>query len=245
MLKPFKSLPPQDRIIVALDCESNEALATAALLANKASWVKVGMTLYYACGPSIVGSLKDLGFKVFLDLKFHDIPHQVRGAAYSATMSGADMMTMHTCGGIDMMIAAKDGAEDAAYGHGFDVPVLLGITVLTSINESMLSDLGIANTMENQVKLLASTASTAGIDGVVSSPQEAKMLRGILGEDAYIVTPGVRPHGSSDDDQSRVATPAEAFSNGSSHIVVGRPITQAEDPVRAFEEIASSLVNLP
>ena len=196
MVNSFEDIPARDRVIVALDCGIEEAFDLADQLQGKATWMKVGMTLFYANGPAIVYALKERGFKVFLDLKFHDIPHQVEGAAYAAAGSGADMLTMHTVGGVDMMAAAQKGAEQA---------------------------------------------KRAGISGVVASPQEAARLREILGPDAYIVTPGVRPAGAAKGDQSRVATPAEAFANGASHIVVGRPITQADDPAAAFEAIAAEL----
>ncbi|HIS39882.1 MAG TPA: orotidine-5'-phosphate decarboxylase [Candidatus Aphodovivens avistercoris] len=239
MLSDFKGIPAKDRIIVAFDCDAAEALRLADVLQGKASWVKVGMTLYYAEGPAIVAQLKRRGFKVFLDLKFHDIPHQVEGAAASAAASGADMVTMHASGGVDMMRAAQRGAEAAAGAQG--APITLGITVLTSMDEPTLQRIGVERPMAEQVGALARLAQEAGISGVVASPQEAGMLREILGPDAYIVTPGVRPAGSAKGDQSRVATPAQAFEAGASHIVVGRPITQAEDPAAAFDAIVSSL----
>lgn len=241
MLNSFDAIPARDRVIVALDCGIDEAFDLADKLQGKAVWMKVGMTLFYANGPAIVYALKERGFKVFLDLKFHDIPHQVEGAAYSATASGADMLTMHTVGGVDMLAAAQRGAERAAEEYGFTVPATLGITVLTSMSAQDLADTGVTRTVEDQVRVLARQAKKAGIAGVVASPQEAAMLRGELGPDAYIVTPGVRPAGSALGDQSRVATPAEAFANGASHIVVGRPITLAPNPASAFEAIAASL----
>ena len=231
----------RERVIVALDCAREEALSLADALSGHAKWLKVGMTLYYAEGPSIVREFKERGFKVFLDLKFHDIPHQVEGAAASATGNGADMLTMHTVGGVDMMSAAQKGAERAAEEYGFEVPVTLGITVLTSMNEEGLREIGVSRSVADQVAVLAEQAKIAGISGVVASPQEAAELRELLGPDAYIVTPGVRPAGSERGDQSRVATPAEAFAAGASHIVIGRPITQADDPAAAFERIVAEL----
>lgn len=241
MLSEFENTPARDRVIVALDCDINEAFDLADMLQGKATWMKVGMTLFYANGPAIVYALKERGFNVFLDLKFHDIPHQVEGAAYSAAASGADMLTMHTVGGVDMMMAAQRGAEKAAAEYGYDIPATLGITVLTSMNDAALAETGVSRAMADQVVVLAEQAKRAGISGVVASPQEAARLREILGPQAYIVTPGVRPAGSAKGDQSRVATPAEAFANGASHIVVGRPITQADDPVAAFENIIATL----
>ena len=229
MLTAFDSIPARDRVIVALDCDAWEAIALADKLESHAKWLKIGMTLYYAEGPAIVKMFKRRGFSVFLDLKFHDIPHQVQGAARSAAASGADMLTMHTVGGTAMMEAGQRGAEEGAAEYGGDVPATLGITVLTSMNDAALAETGVSRAMADQVVVLAEQAKRAGISGVVASPQEAARLREILGPDAYIVTPGVRPAGSAKGDQSRVATPAEAFANGASHIVVGRPITQAED----------------
>ncbi len=241
MLNSFTEIPERDRVIVALDCAIDEALDIADVLKGKATWMKVGMTLFYANGPFVVSALKERGFKVFLDLKFHDIPHQVEGAAYSAATSGADMLTMHTVGGIDMMKAAQKGAERAAAEYGFDVPITLGITVLTSMNDEALAQTGVTRSMADQVVALAEQAKRAGISGVVASPQEAACLRETLGPSAYIVTPGVRPAGGERGDQSRVATPDQAFANGASHIVVGRPITQATDPAAAFDAIVATL----
>ncbi|WP_139652956.1 orotidine-5'-phosphate decarboxylase [Raoultibacter phocaeensis] len=241
MVSSFESIPARERIIVALDCGIDEAFDLADQLQGKATWLKVGMTLFYANGPAIVYALKERGFKVFLDLKFHDIPHQVEGASASATGNGADMLTMHAVGGVDMMRAAQKGAVRAAAEYGFDVPATLAITVLTSMDEENLEEIGVNRTVADQVAVLAELTKEAGISGVVASPKEAAELREILGPEAYIVTPGVRPAGAERGDQSRVATPAEAFAAGASHIVIGRPITQADDPAAAFERIAAEL----
>ncbi len=245
LVADFHALPARDRVIVALDCNTGwEAIVMADALVGKASWVKVGMTLYYAEGPAIIQMFKRRGFKVFLDLKFHDIPHQIEGAARSATAAGADMITMHTVGGRAMMEAAQRGAELGAADAGRAVPATLGITVLTSMDAAALAETGVTRPLTDQVAALAELARLSGISGVVASPLEAQMLRGILGPDAFIVTPGVRPAGAELGDQSRVMTPAEAFRAGSSHIVVGRPITQAPDPVAAFDAIAAELEGL-
>ena len=233
MLAAYESTPRADRVIVALDCDRQTALDLAKKLQGKAKWLKVGMTLYYAEGPQI---FKLLGFKVFLDLKFHDIPHQVQGAAASAVEAGADMITMHAVGGIPMMQAAQAAVDES--GTEADT---LAITVLTSMNEETLAQTGVSRGVGEQVKALAACAQEAGLSGVVASPQEAAMLRELLGPDALIVTPGVRPVGAALGDQSRVATPKTAFDAGASHIVVGRPITQADDPAAAFDAIAADL----
>lgn len=235
----FKSVPRKDRIIVALDCDRTRALELADILSGHATWLKIGMTLFYQEGPSIVSELQGLGFKVFLDLKFHDIPHQVKGAAKAAAEAGADMLTMHAVGGIEMMKAAREGLLEADTNE--EEPVSLGITVLTSMSADDLAATGVVRSVADQVKSLATQAITAGLSGVVASPQEASMLRELLGPDAYIVTPGVRPIGSATGDQSRIATPKQAFDNGASHIVIGRPITEAQDPVVAFDTIVEEL----
>lgn len=241
MLNEFISIPPRERVIVALDCAADEALRLADALEGRASWLKVGMTLYYACGPAIVRALKDRGFNVFLDLKLHDIPFQVEGAAASAAASGADMITMHALGGAAMLAAGQRGVESACAAVGRPAVVTLGITVLTSMDDAALRGIGIERAAAEQVELLAEVAREGGIAGVVASPQEAGLLRRVLGPAAYIVTPGVRPAGADKGDQSRVATPQEGFDAGASHIVIGRPVTCAENPARAFDTIVSEI----
>ncbi|MBO4352565.1 MAG: orotidine-5'-phosphate decarboxylase [Eggerthellaceae bacterium] len=237
----FTNIPASERIIVALDCGRDEAIKLAEALRGWAKWVKIGMTLYYACGPSIIAAFKQRGYKVFLDLKLHDIPFQIEGAAESAAMTGADMLTMHTLGGVEMLKAGNRGVKKAAKARGENAAATLGITVLTSMDEESLVQIGIDRAPAEQVALLAGVAAEAGISGVVASPQEAAQLREILGPRAYIVTPGIRPAGADKFDQSRVATPAQAFENGASHIVVGRPITRAEDPAAAFDAIVAEI----
>lgn len=241
MVNAFENIPVEDRIIVALDCSRDEAMELADALRGRAKWVKIGMTLYYACGPSIIAAFKQRGFKVFLDLKLHDIPFQIEGAAKAAALTGADMITMHTLGGKQMLEAAQRGVNAAAEQRGEAAAVTLGITVLTSMDDQALEQIGIQRTPAEQVELLAKVAKEAQISGVVASAREASALREILGPRAYIVTPGVRPAGAQAGDQVRVTTPAEAFANGASHIVIGRPVTRAEDPAAAFDAIAASI----
>lgn len=231
----------RDRVIVAIDCDRDRALELADSLEGHARWLKVGMTLFYAEGPSIVQEFKRRGFKVFLDLKFHDIPHQVRGAARSAALAGADLMSVHGLGSGPMLAACREGAEAAAKVRG-DRPRLVAITVLTSMNQDALDSIGVASPVAQEAARLAKLAQANGIDGIVCSPMEAAPMRELLGPDAWIVTPGVRPAGAELGDQSRVATPADAINNGASHIVVGRPITAAADPVAAFDAIVDELV---
>lgn len=230
----------RERVMVALDCSYDEALELAGKLQGHAEWLKVGMTLFYAHGPEIVKTFKEMGFKVFLDLKFHDIPHQVRGAARSAALSGADLLTVHGCGSSPMLKACAEGVGEAEEASGSRAATL-AITVLTSMNPESLAEVGIERSIADQAHALALLAQANGIDGVVCSPQEASAMRELLGEDALIVTPGVRPAGADLGDQSRVATPHMAIANGASHIVVGRPITQADDPVQAFEAIVAEI----
>ena len=232
----------RERIIVALDCDRDRALELADELSGRAVWLKVGMTLFYAEGPDIVREFKRLGFKVFLDLKFHDIPHQVRGAARSAALAGADLLSVHGLGSGPMLAACREGAEEAAVVRG-ERPRLVAITVLTSMDQDALASIGISDPISVEAIRLATLASENGIDGVVCSPHEASRMRSILGgPQALVVTPGVRPAGAALGDQSRVATPASAINAGASHIVVARPITGADDPVAAYEAIVAELV---
>ncbi len=241
MLTSFDDIPQRERIIVALDCDAGRAVELASVLAGHATWLKIGMTLYYQEGPMIVARLKARGFKVFLDLKLHDIPFQVRGAAAAAAEYGADMLTTHAMGGADMMRAVVEGAAEGAKKINASAPITLGITVLTSMDQKALSAIGVTRSVPDQVVSLAQQAQQAGLSGVVASAQEASQLRQTLGNDAYIVTPGIRPAGSEVGDQKRVATPKQAFSAGASHIVIGRPITQSADPAQAFENIVEGL----
>ena len=235
----FNEIPRKDRVIVALDCDRTRALELADMLSGRAKWLKVGMTLFYQEGPYFIQMLQKRGFKVFLDLKFHDIPHQVKGAAKASAEAGADMLTMHAVGGVKMMQAAKEGLAEACWIDR--EPITLGITVLTSMSSEDLAATGVERAVVDQVAALASQAKQAGLSGVVASPQEAPMLRELLGPEAFIVTPGVRPAGSALGDQTRVTTPRQAFDNGASHIVVGRPITENAHPAAAFDAIAKEL----
>lgn len=230
----------RERVIVAIDCGRERALELADALSGHACWLKVGMTLFYAEGPAIVREMRERGFKVFLDLKLHDIPHQVRGAAEAAASTGADLLTVHGLGAGPMMAAAVEGAAAAA-GDGERAKVI-AVTVLTSMDQQALDSIGVDAPVADEADRLARLARDNGIDGVVCSPQEATRMRELLGEDALVVTPGVRPAGAALGDQSRVATPAAAIAGGASHIVVGRPITSADDPVAAFEAIVAELV---
>ncbi len=198
--------------------------------------------LRYRRSPAdAISELRDRGFKVFVDSKFHDIPHQVRGAVKSAAHSGADLADRSRRLWLQAMLrACHEGAEQAQdeYGHK---PYVIAITVLTSMDADELAKVGVTRPIPEQAAALAKLALDSGLDGIVCSPHEAREMRELLGPDALIVTPGVRPAGAALGDQSRVATPATAIEAGASHIVVGRPITQADDPVAAFESIVAEL----
>ena len=231
----------REAIIIALDCDRDTALDLADKLGGKARWVKVGMTLFYRYGPSIVDDMRARGLKVFLDLKLHDIPFQIRGAAFSASLAGADILSIHGLGGSAMIAEGRAGAEEAAAEREGARTRLVAISVLTSMDQEALAEIGINDEIPTEVARLASMAVKAGSDGIVCSPQEAAQMRELLGPDALIVTPGVRPAGADVGDQKRIATPAAAIKAGASMLVIGRPITHASDPVAAFESIVEEL----
>ena len=233
----------RERIMVALDVDAERALGLARALAGRARWLKVGMTLYYREGPAIVRALKDLGFKVFLDLKLHDIPHQVAGAARSAALSGADLITVHGLGGAKMVSAALEGVSSAADELGCERARVIAVTVLTSMDEEALASIGVGGGIGDEAERLALLSRSAGADGIVCSPREAARMRELLGDAALVVTPGIRPAGAALGDQSRVATPAAAIAEGSSHLVIGRPVTSADDPLAAYEAIVGELAS--
>lgn len=232
----------KDRIIVALDVpDRDQALELAHRLKGHVGWVKVGMTLYYAEGPQIVRDLRALGFKVFVDLKLHDIPHQVEGACRTLTRIGADMFTVHASGGREMLSAAVAATRAAAEKFKAPKPSIVAVTVLTSLDDAALAEIGVTWSSAEQVATLATLARDAGCDGVVCSPREAAAMRELLGADALVVTPGVRPAGEDAGDQARTATPAEAIDAGASHLVIGRPITGAADPAAAAAAIRKEI----
>jgi len=234
--------PMKDRIIVALDVpDRTAAIELARSLVGTVGWLKVGMTLFYAEGPQIVRDLRALGFKVFVDLKLHDIPHQVEGACRMLTRAGADMFTVHAFGGRVMLEAAMRATADAARKFGTASPKVIAVTVLTSLDDDALAAMGVGQPAATQVLTLAALACEAGCDGIVCSPNEAAVVREALGPDALVVTPGVRPAGEAVGDQARTATPAEAIAAGASHLVIGRPITGAPDPAAAARAIRKEL----
>jgi len=231
---PVPPTPMKDRLIVALDVPNARAAQDmVGRIGEAAVFYKVGLQLFTAEGPSIVRELIASGRRVFLDLKLHDIPNTVAHAVKSAAALGAHMLTVHAGGGSDMLRAAVEAAD-----HRLK---LLAVTVLTSMDQEDLNEIAIAGTIQTHVLHLAELARRAGCDAVVSSPLEIRALRKFLGPDFGIVIPGVRPAGAATHDQQRTATPAQTIADGASHIVVGRPITQAHDPAQAARAIIEEM----
>ena len=231
-----------ERIIVALDgMAPQQALAFVREL-PALLWVKVGLELFTAAGPAVVAQLRDQGKRVFLDLKFHDIPATMAGACRSAARLGAELITVHACAGAEALAAAQAAAQEGAAQGGLPAPTLLAVTVLTSWESSGFAEqLAITEPLDRYVPRLAALAAAAGIGGCVCSPLEVAVLRAAHPVPFALVTPGIRPAGSSRGDQARVMTPAEAMAAGASQLVIGRPITAASDPAAAFAACCAEL----
>ncbi|MFC3034314.1 orotidine-5'-phosphate decarboxylase [Pseudoalteromonas fenneropenaei] len=226
------------QVVIALDYDSQEAaLNFVKQLSPDTCRLKVGKEMFTYFGPEFVKQLVAMGFDVFLDLKFHDIPNTVAKAVTAAAELGVWMVNVHASGGLEMMQKAK--AALAPYGE--KAPLLIAVTVLTSMDEAQLKRLGVEKSPEEQVLYLAKLTKEAGLDGVVCSAQEAQRLKTELGQEFKLVTPGIRPAGSDAGDQKRIMTPKQAVEAGSDYLVVGRPITQAADPVATLAEINASL----
>lgn len=227
------------KIIVALDyADAESAKALVNRLDPALCKLKVGKELFTAAGPAFVESLVKQGYDVFLDLKFHDIPNTVAKACQAAANLGVWMLNVHASGGLPMMQAAQEGLDKA---YGAKAPLLIAVTVLTSMDESTLHTLGIQRSLSDHVLALAELTHQAGLHGVVCSAQESAMLKQALGSDFCLVTPGIRPADASQDDQTRIVTPKDALSLGSHYLVIGRPITQAADPVVALNTIIKNI----
>lgn len=223
-----------DRIIVALDLQGRDEVFQALAKIPQASYVKVGMELFYSVGPDLIKELKDRGLKVFLDLKIHDIPNTAEGAISSLSKSGCDILNLHCAGGLEMMQRARRALEGDT--------MLIGVTQLTSTNQYVLNNqLKISGTVEECVLHYAALAQQGGLHGVVCSPNEVKIIKEHLGEEFLTVTPGVRPQGSDTQDQKRVMTPAEAIKAGSDYLVIGRPILKHPNPEQAFNDILQEI----
>ena len=221
-------------IIAALDVpDAARALALAEKLAPAVGAFKIGKELFTAAGPDVVRRVRDLGADVFLDLKFHDIPHTVTKAVTAAARLDVQMLTIHASGGTAMLKAALEAAADG--------PLVLGVTVLTSMDENDLAEVGVEKSTAEQVLHLAKLATQAGLKGLVCSPKELTSLREALPPEVQLITPGIRPDGTDPADQKRTMTPAEALAAGANWLVIGRPICAAENPRQAAEEILDSL----
>lgn len=232
---------PADRIIIALDVPTKEeGIALVGRLADARTF-KVGLELFTAEGPALFRKLKVLRKDIFLDLKLHDIPNTVAGAVRSAFQHGVQMMTLHTSGGREMMAKAAEAARAEADAGKGPKPILLGVTVLTSLKGPDLEEVGMSPDVASQVLRLAGLAKAAGLDGVVCSPQEIEVLRREYGRELVIVTPGIRPVWAAAQDQKRIMTPAEAVAKGADYLVIGRPITGAPSPNEAFLRIAEEI----
>jgi orotidine-5'-phosphate decarboxylase len=232
-----------ERIIVALDFSTaKEALDMADLLGGQVSFFKVGMELFTSTGPDIIKALHERDCKVFLDLKFHDIPNTVKRTCEIVLEFGVELFNLHASGGSEMMAQASRALREGAIALGKKAPSLLAVTILTSIDDKILNEeLGVARSVKEQVVHLAKMAKEAGVNGVVASPLEIKAIRQACGEDFYIVTPGVRPAWAVKGDQRRVMTPSEAINHGADYIVVGRPITASKDPLEAAKRISEEI----
>lgn len=229
------------KIIVALDFPSQgPALALTDQLDPAKCRLKVGKELFTRSGPELVKSLQGRGFDMFLDLKFHDIPNTTSAAVAAAADLGVWMVNVHASGGEKMMVACRERLES----FGADKPLLIAVTVLTSMSDADLAGIGITDSAEAQVSRLAALTRNCGLDGVVCSAQEAPRLKAEQGADFQLITPGIRPLSADKGDQQRIMTPTDALKAGSDYLVIGRPITQASDPLAALEAIHAEVVSV-
>jgi orotidine-5'-phosphate decarboxylase len=231
-----------DRLIVALDVDSEDkAIAMAERLKSDVKFFKIGLELFSSCGPQIVGRIKETGCGVFLDLKFHDIPTTVVKAAVAVTKLEPLIFNLHALGGYDMMRRAAEAVADEAARLKIVKPKILAVTILTSLDEKALKEIGVGGNSKEAVLRLAGLAKKAGLDGVVASPAETKAIREKMGGDFLIVTPGVRPEWAVANDQKRIATPKAAIRDGADYIVIGRPITESKNPAEAARAILKEM----
>jgi len=234
---------PKERICVALDVSDLEtAKALAESLSDHVGFFKVGFELFTAVGPAAIVAVKDVGGKVFLDLKFHDIPATVSRAAVAATSMGVTLLNLHTSGGSEMMEKTVAAVAETAKQRGLIRPLLLGVTVLTSLDPQILDrELRVNGSLQDHVVHLAKLAMRAGLDGVIASPQEITLVREACGPSCLIVTPGIRPSGEAAHDQRRIMTPREAIEAGADILVIGRPITGSSNPAEAADRIIDEI----
>lgn len=239
-------MKPRERIILALDVPGHdEAVDMVNRFKDHIDIFKIGSELFTSVGPMIVEKINAMGKKVFLDLKFHDIPNTVSQSALAAAELGVFMFNVHTLGGFEMMRQAAQTLSRVSLEKNIERPRLIGVTILTSINQTMLRDeLGITVRMNAQVKQLAGLAHRAGLDGVVASPKDAEMIRSRFGKGFLIVTPGIRPAWADNGDQKRTSTPRRALQNGADYLVIGRAITAQPDPVGALKRIEDEIKDI-
>jgi orotidine-5'-phosphate decarboxylase len=248
MTKPFATEypppAPKDRIIAALDVATPaEARGVVDELAGRVGAFKIGSQLFTAAGPELVREFVDKGVKIFLDLKFHDIPNTVSKAAVEAARLGVWMLNVHTLGGSTMMRKTADEARAVCERENIARPLLIGVTVLTSSGGDELAEVGIEDSVEREVSRLAGLAAASGMDGVVASPQEIGVIRKAVTKPGFlIITPGIRPKAATNDDQRRVTTFMQAIQNGSDYVVIGRPILEADDRRAAVDQILEEVV---
>lgn len=233
----------KDKLIIALDVETaREARQIFAALRDHAGMFKIGSQLFTAAGPSIVHEIVGAGQRVFLDLKFHDIPHTVAAAGVAAARLGVSIFNIHALGGREMMQRTAEAVTEASEREGLVRPSVIAVTVLTSADAATLADVGVVASPSQQVEQLAHLAGECGLDGVVASPHEVALVRAaVKRQDFLIVTPGVRPSGTGPDDQKRVMTPMEAVRAGADYLVVGRAILNAPDRVRAAQQVIAEM----
>ena len=229
------------RIIIALDVKTSQEALSLVQELPEAEIFKVGLTLFASEGPPLLGEIQKRKKKIFLDLKLHDIPHQIAGAVKAGIEHGVHMMTLHASGGREMMAEAAKTAESEARLRGQTKPLLLAVTVLTSLKEEQLRDIGMDERVNDQVMRLARLAKENGMDGVVCSPQEIDIIKGEYGQDFLVVSPGIRPIWAAAQDQKRILTPEKAIQKGVDYMVIGRPITKAPSPSEAFFKVVEEL----
>jgi orotidine-5'-phosphate decarboxylase len=233
---------PHEYIFIPLDTpDLDQALAITSRLKGLIGGVKIGKEFFTALGPAGVQKLKAIGTQIFVDLKFHDIPNTVAGAVRSAIHLEPTILNVHAQGGRSMLMAARDASDDETSKTGIPRPLLLGVTVLTSIGDHDLKEIGVNDIVMDQVKRLAALCQEAGLDGVVCSAREISALRGICGSEFKLLTPGIRPTWAANNDQKRVVTPGEAIKRGADYLVIGRPIYGANDPVSAAKKIIAEI----
>jgi orotidine-5'-phosphate decarboxylase len=228
----------REHLIVALDLpDADSALAAVSELRGAVDYIKVGKQLFTAEGPELIRKLNDLGFKIFLDLKFHDIPNTVASAGIEAAKLGVEMFNLHVTGGSEMMKTTVGRVKEYCGGAEVKAPLILGVTVLTSLNDEDMKQLGYHDDVKGQVRRFARMAKEAGLDGVVASAKEISLIREECSSGFKIVTPGIRPKWAAVDDQKRVITPRDAISGGADYIVVGRPVMKADDRKKAVNRL--------